>query len=616
MRRLSLRAILLRMSISPWPIRLATAAAGVALLSAAFPQAQQRGATPERGVDLVTVDLVALTTGGLPVSDLKAEELTVRVGGRRRAVRSLQLISPPETPPGADPALPSPFGTNAASATGRALVLIIDDDSFRVGREVPLREAVDRLIASLSPRDRLSLVTMPYGGLKVPLTTEHARVRTALSRIVGQASASETGSELACRTRRTLESLVGYLDSNFGIRETPVTIMFITGGLAGPRRDAPVTMAPGMCELTSDMFEQVGVAAGASRANFYVIQPGDMMATPGVQRENIAGADFRGSDNPLEGIEHLAGVTGGRMLPLTGSAEGGLERVLRESASYYLVGLDPTATDRSGRSQQLEVRVSRPNVQVRTRPHITFRRPETVNAAPTNPSPREMLSVATVFRDLPLRASAYAALDPDGQSLRVVTLAETVEPDVKIGSLMAALYDQDGKVTSSWAATAEELQRSPIIGAMPAAIGAYRLRVAAIDTTGRSGTVDYDLEAEVVRTGPLRLSSLILGLSREGRFSPKLRFTTEPVAIGYLEMYGGSPGLKISSALEIARTLNGPPLAAVPFAIESAGADRYVATGAIPIGTLEPGDYIVRALIGLEGQALTRVVRTLRKAPR
>jgi VWFA-related protein len=602
------------MSISPWPIRLATVAACVALLSPALPQAQQRGATPERGVDLVTVDLVAVTSTGEPVPDLTAEEIIVRIGGRRRTVRSLQLITPPDTPAGADPVLPAPFGTNAASAAGRALVLILDDDSFRVGREVPLREAVDMLIARLSPRDRLSLVTMPYGGLKVPLTTEHARVRTALSRIVGQAAAGETGSELACRTRRTLESLAGYLDSNLGIRETPVTIMFITGGLAGPRRDAPVTMGPGICELTSDMFAHVGVAAGAARANFYVIQPGDMMATPPVQHENIAGAGYLGSDNPLEGIEHLAGVTGGKMLPLTGSANGGLAQVLRESASYYLVGLEPGGSDRSGRSQQLEIRVSRPNVQVRTRPHITFRRPETVNAPPTNPSPREMLGVATVFRDLPLRASAYTALDPDGQSLRVVTLAEPVDPDVNIASLMAALYDQDGKVASSWAATAEELQRSPIIGAMPAAIGAYRLRVAAIDTTGRSGTVDYDLEAEVVRTGPLRLSSLILGLSREGRFAPKLRFTTEPAAIGYLEMYGGNPGMKISSALEIARTLNGPAMAAAPFAIESGGADRYIATGAIPIGALPPGDYIVRALIGLEGQALTRVVRTLRKA--
>jgi hypothetical protein len=138
--------------------------------------------------------------------------------------------------------------------------------------------------------------------------------------------------------------------------------------------------------------------------------------------------------------------------------------------------------------------------------------------------------------------------------------------------------------------------------------------VAAIDTTGRAGTADYDLEAEIVQTGPLRLSSIILGLSREGRFVPRLQFTTEPVAIAYIEMYGAEPGTQISSALELAKTLNGPPLAAVPLAIESGGEGRYVARGAVPIATLPPGDYVVRALVGIEGQPLTRVVRTLRKA--
>ena len=112
------------------------------------------------------------------------------------------------------------------------------------------------------------------------------------------------------------------------------------------------------------------------------------------------------------------------------------------------------------------------------------------------------------------------------------------------------------------------------------------------------------------------MSSLILGLSRDGGFTPKLHFSTEPAAIGYLEMYGGNPGMKVSSALEVAATLNGPPLAVAPFAIESAGNGRYVATGAIPIGALPPGDYIVGALVGIEGQALTRVVRTLRKEAR
>jgi VWFA-related protein len=598
-------------------VRRLTICCTLLLIVIASPAAQQqRQPVPERGVDLVTVDFNAISTDGTPVRDLATAELSIRIGGKRRTVRSLQLISiAPDVADAAPTAnLPSPFGSNAESDAGRSLVLIVDDDSFRSGREAPLREALDLLVSRLSSRDRLSLVTMPYGGVKVPLTTDHARVRNALRRIVGQATGTETGSDLACRTRRTLETLVGYLDSTHGIRESPVSILFVTGGLAAPRRDAPVTLGPGMCELRTELYTHVGVAAGAARAQFYVIQTGDVLHQHSLQRENIAGAGFRGSDNPLEGLEHLAGVTGGKMLQLTGTADGAFGRVARESAAYYVAAVESDRADRTGRSQQLEVRVSRPGIELRTRPHIMFARPDPVDRRPLNPSPRDMLSVITVFRDLPLRAAAYAALEPDGRTLRVVTLAEPVEPGVKLASAVAALYDSDGKVASSWAATPEELQRSPLIGAMPAAPGAYRLRVAAIDATGRSGTADYELEAEIVQTGPLKLSSLILGLSREGRFMPRLQFGSEPVALAYLEMYGASAGTKISSALEIARTMNGPALVAVPFAIETAGEQRYVATGALPIGALPPGDYVVRALVGIEGQAMTRVVRTLRKA--
>ena len=572
----------------------------------------QQPAPQERGANLLTVDFVAVARDGGPAAGLTAKDISIRVGGRARPVRSLQLI---ETAASAvsDTGLPLPFGTNNISEGGRALALIIDDDSFVTGRETPLREAVDTLVQRLSPQDRLSLVTMPYGGVKVPFTTDHARIRNALRNIVGQASEGETGSQRACRTRRTLESLSGYLNSQHGIRETPLTVMFITGGLAAPRRDAPISMAPGMCELRQDLFREVGEAAGAARAHIYVIQPGDNMAKPTIQpTENIAGANYRGSDNPIEGMEHLVGSTGGMMLPLTNHADGALGRVLRESASYYLATIDADRSDLSGRVQQLEVKVSRPGVQLRTRPHIAFP-PPGPGSRSANPSTRDMLSVATIFRDLPLRTTGYAALEADGKSLRVVTLTEAVDQNVRFASLVAALFDREGKLVSHWTATPEELKRSLVMGAMPAAPGAYRLRVAAIDTGGRAGTADYELEAEIVQTGPLKVSSLVLGLLREGAFLPKLQFSTEPAAIGYLEMYGGTPGTKIASVLEIARTLNGPPLAAVAFAIESAGGGRYVATGAVPIGALPPGEYIVRALIGVEGQALTRVVRTLKK---
>jgi VWFA-related protein len=590
---------------------------GTALLVLASPVHSQ---APERSTPLLTVDFLAVSRDGTPINDLTAGDVTIRIGGRMRSVRTLQLISNADPTSGAsdsgaaDRLLP-PFGTNATSNTGRRLVIAIDNDSFRPGREAPLRQAVDRLIAGLSAHDRLALVTMPYGGIKVPFTTAHESVRRALTSIVGNAPPAETGSALACRTRETLSALRAFLDT-LGFGDDPAIIMFIASGLAAPRHDAPATLAPGICELKAELFNQVGVAAGAARAHFYVIQPGDAFGqAPALQRENIAGTGYLGSDNPIEGLEHLAGATGGKMLQLTGSAETALGRVLRETSSHYLVGVDADRNDRSGRSQELEVRVKRSDLEVRARPLITFPRLELAlgRAANANePSPRDMVTAATVFRDLPLRAAAFVSPGPDAATMRITAVVEPVDPDVRITTLMAALFDVTGKAVAHWTATAEDLGRPAIMGAMPAPPGGYRLRVAAVDATGRGGTADYDFDTEVPSSGPLKLGALVLGLSRGGTFVPKLQFANEPVAIAYLDLYGGAAGMPVTARVEIARTPNGPALVAVPLTIEASGENRYVSKGALPIGALPPGDYLVRALVAVEGHPGTRVVRTVR----
>jgi hypothetical protein len=107
---------------------------------------------------------------------------------------------------------------------------------------------------------------------------------------------------------------------------------------------------------------------------------------------------------------------------------------------------------------------------------------------------------------------------------------------------------------------------------------------------------------------------VVLGLSRGGSFQPRLEFGPEPVAIAYVELYGGTAGAGVKAAIEVARSENGPAILAMPLAIEaSRDAGRFLAQGAIPIGALPPGDYVVRALVGIEGQPLGRVIRTIRK---
>ena len=68
------------------------------------------------------------------------------------------------------------------------------------------------------------------------------------------------------------------------------------------------------------------------------------------------------------------------------------------------------------------------------------------------------------------------------------------------------------------------------------------------------------------------------------------------------------------AAFDIAETVNGPALRSqVAVFAATDQPDRFVATAVLPIGTLPPGDYIVRAAVAIEKQPVTRVVRAMRK---
>ena len=594
-----------------------TAVAALLLaLSPIGPAASQ----PSRSSDVIAVDFYAISADGLPVGGLKAEDVQLKIDGRTRPVKWLEWIpvaEPPASDATAPPSpIPAPYASNAERDAGRSFILAIENESFRPGRERPLREAVERFLAALSPRDRVGLMTMPYGGFRVQPTNDLAKVRAELAKVGGQGSSNESGSEMACRTRRTLESLVG-LVSGLAASEAPTNVLFVTSGMAGPRRDASIALAPGMCELTVDMFNQVGAAAGAARSMFYVIQPEDLMVRPGQSiSENIAGAGFKGSDNPLEGIEHLAGVTGAERLHLAATGETTLVRIARETAAYYMLGFEVQQGDRNNASRQMDVRVGREGVSVRARPSLTI--PKIDNRPTTKPqavTPRTMLREGRAFRDLPLRGVGYVSHNPEDGKIKVVCLMEPTEAAVQLTAASAGLYDEGGRLVAQWTADSKALTGPTVMGALVASKpGTYRLRLAATDGAGRSGAADYEVLAEVPTAGPLKVSSLVLGLSRGG-FVPRLLFGNEPVALGYFDLYGKvEPG--VTATAEIARSVEGPALsAAIPAALRAvSGEERSMATVALPIGALPPGDYVVRVTVTVPGHPPARLVRTLRKA--
>lgn len=563
--------------------------------AAAAVDAQQFVLSSQDRARLVAVDFAATTAEGEPVADLRADEVTLRIDGRVRTVQSLEYVAARGFG-GHSPIVP--YGSNVAEQAGRSIILVVDFETIQAGREATLKEHVGHLVRSLNPDDRLALVTVPYGGVKVDLTTDHARVAQSIALLSGQFSAS---AEAGCSARNTLVALRGLLMDLRG-GQGPVAVVFFSNQMAGPQ--GVQTMQTGVsisrCQLVREHFQQVGDAAASARAQFYVVQP---------ELSPAAGA--------LAGLEHLTGVTGGPLWHLSDLANGAMARVIRETGGYYLARFFPEPDETQGSIHRLDVSIGRPDVSVRVRPYMAIERPATKFSTTAPTTTLAMMKEARAYRDLPLRVAGFTSREAGSDTVRISVLFDSPDPSAALTDAMVGLFDESGRMVASRVLQAAELQSQPVLTALSTRPGHYRLRVAAAESTGRGGTADFTLEAGLVSAGALRLSDLVLGLSRDGQFRPKLEFGRESTAMAHLEVYGGQEGARVGVVFEVAQSVSGPALAVMPgvFAATTE-ADRFMVSAAIPIGALPPGDYVVRATIAAENQAGGRVVRPIRKVAR
>ena len=66
-------------------------------------------------------------------------------------------------------------------------------------------------------------------------------------------------------------------------------------------------------------------------------------------------------------LEDIAGVTGGDLFRLSGTADGVFERIVRETAAYYELAFEPFQSERNGKDHAISVKLNRPKVTVRAR---------------------------------------------------------------------------------------------------------------------------------------------------------------------------------------------------------------------------------------------------------
>lgn len=603
------------------------------------------------GVDLVTVDAAVIASDGHPVASLTAEDFVLTVDGQRRQVVSAQFVS--EAATDAQPErLPSlHFATNESADPSRTIVVAVDEAHIRRLEGRVAFDAASHFIDILDARDRVAVTSLTRADV-LRFSTDRLAARRRLATFIGQgdpvflqfnlgasealeiadgsrarladvvqrecgrrlteyldparAADAASGGRDACpeqveqesrafaqyvrsQARMSLSTLEALVSSLARI-EGPKTLVLLSEGLIAEPREVD--------------FAALAAAAHQARVSIYALH----MDAPTFEAADRFVSPTRLRDQQLreDGLARLARSARGAMFRLVGSDPAPFERIRREITGYYLIGFEPTASDRDGRDHRIEVTLPAARGQVRARP--SFRLP--VVAASARAREEEvvaLLRASETARDLPLRVATYTYAEPGTSNLRVVVSTEA-EPaggarDIVLGYV---LVDGAGLIVSSGAHRLPS-GRHAFSAVVPP--GYYTLRAAAIDALGRRGSLARPFAAAVHAAPAFRISDLIVAPAQADPrqpLEPIVERLHGPRAAVYVELYAEAQLslAGVTARMEIASEDSEAAVRGGDADIVQQDERWAIARSILSVDALAPGRYVARTIIRTPGTAL------------
>jgi VWFA-related protein len=134
----------------------------------------------------------------------------------------------------------------------------------------------------------------------------------------------------------------------------------------------PATDRPGGRPDVGDVAKLLGQDAAATNTTIYTVLVNtrgfQLMASETRKNDAIPTSLSRDNDVASRLLEDFSGASGGALLRvLLGGGDVALSRVLRETSSHYLLGVEPADSDRDGKLRELRVRVSQRGATIRAR---------------------------------------------------------------------------------------------------------------------------------------------------------------------------------------------------------------------------------------------------------
>jgi len=409
------------------------------------------------------------------------------------------------------------------------------------------------------------------------------------------------GAEAAWRTVQvtslssltTLRQILGALSRVNGDK----TIVLISGGWPLDDRDQV------------SLISTVAADAAAARATlFTVFVPTSTFSVTQRMMSSTPQADQYLYSGPLE---TLAGMTGGGTYRAEVGAEGAFERLGRELAGYYRIGVEKTPADRDGKNRHMKIQVSRGGTTIRAREIFDVPTYEDRDWAARMAAALESPAPAT---GVGLRVTSYVAADPnDDKRLKIVLAGEASRLQPGDTTFQLMVRDLEGKriITGEQPlgeAAGDQWPFSLNISVPP---GSYVVRVAIMDSAGRVGSVDHRVEARPVTLGDFSaIGPLLVRVpTAQSVADPRLALDgvrqDERLALEVdLEAESGKT-LTPEMDFEIASTADGPALVRSSATLSKGSRDGSVlAQGMADMRLLPPGQYIVRAKLSSGGSPI------------
>ncbi len=661
-------------------------------------QAPQKAPVFGAGTELVQVDAVVLDSRGNPVEGLKEDDFVVREDGQIQTVQEFEAVATPESPPSKGPATTSFVATNVrptGERPGRSFVIVFDDAQLSKITAGRAREAVVRFLSSgLRDEDEVTLVSTAtnawwtarlgegredllavlrrlegkrvvdtsgsmmsdYEAMRIyvnrdsQLTSEVTR-RFAENGVIvdpGNANSQQVANDLQIGHQPMVQAKAAeaYLNERVRNQATLHALQRVASALAaGKGRKTVLLVSDGFVYDPSlpEFQEVVRAMAGASGSVYFL----DARGLTG--SSEYASAEFGRalleqdvsstlSRVPLEtmGAESVAADTGGYSFRNPNDLEGGMERVARESRSYYLLGYTSRNTKRDGKLRKIQVEVRRPGLKVRAR--SGYYAPSDVAPEPRkldqlDPRIREAIDSPFLVEGIPLRMAVYVLGPSVGDKMSVLVVAEVdpdgIVPGAKEGPLEATLDSylvvgaRDGglsvpvekEVQIALPASARARFREswlPLYRELDLPPGVYQARLLLRDEkTGRAGTVRHEFNVpahESFRTSTPILTDSLQGDPAKGPTRPvPLAHRAFPSGVNLIyvfEVYGaqheaGQP--RVTSACEVRRADGSPLVKSASSLIQPGPQGQLDRQFPISLEGAPPGEYEI--VLTLEDEA-------------